>query len=160
MPFLTLRHSTETQAASTTPEQGYDPWPEVATLDVDCDQHTGFCRCVVRKANVSVVVCGWDQHKWVCWAISNTHSDPTTRDEEDPDEDDMQEDYIATDGNGPEDGIVIDSADPIWDARKYWLQVVDIRMRIIHKEWKWLVMSTEARVTAWVSIRTACIDVH
>lgn len=155
MPFLTLRHSKDTAAAAASNPDGAEknPWPEVATLEIDCDDHQRFCKCMVREANVSVVVCGWDQQKWVCWAFSNTHSDPTTRDEEEPDEDDMQEDFIATDGNGPDDGIVIDATNPLWDARVYWLRTVDLRMRIIYKEWKWLVMNTEAAVKVWVSTR-------
>ncbi|KAF3034718.1 hypothetical protein E8E12_007033 [Didymella heteroderae] len=67
-----------------------------------------------------------------------------------PDDDDVQEDYNGTDGNGPEEGIVINASEPIWDARAYWLRVVDLRMRIIHKEWKYLVMNMELQVKAWM----------
>lgn len=151
MPFLTLRHFQEPNATSSAKADGPDDWPPVATVVLKCDEHEGLCKYVIREANVSVAVCGWDRHKWTCWAFSNTHSDPTTREEEEPEEDDMQEDFIATDGNGPEDGTVIDAAQPLWDSRDYWLRVVDLRMRIIHEEWKWLVMNTEAKVKSWVS---------
>ncbi|KAJ4343974.1 hypothetical protein N0V95_006490 [Ascochyta clinopodiicola] len=62
-----------------------------------------------------------------------------------------QEDYVATDGEGPADGRTISLDRPIWCARQYWLQTVDIRMRIVHKEWTWLVRSTEADIKAWAS---------
>ena len=160
MPFLTLRHSKDTNTCSTSDEAGDNPWPEVTTLDIECVLHKTLCKCMVREANVSVVVCGWDERKWVCWAFSNTHSNPTSRNEEEPDDDDMHEDHIATDGNGPENGITVDVNNPIWDARAYWLRIVDLRMRIIHKEWKWLVMNTEARVEAWVSTHNLRTNGH
>ena len=146
MPFLTLRECSDV-------EEGLnDAWPEIASLKLDCDKHAKTCRYVIREANVSVVVCGWSHSKWVCWAFSNTHSDPTARNEEPAEESDIfQEDHVATDGNGPEDGRVINLEDPAWCARQYWLTAVDIRMRIVHRECTWLVRSIEADVNAWVS---------
>ncbi|KAF1929712.1 uncharacterized protein M421DRAFT_91531 [Didymella exigua CBS 183.55] len=149
MPFLTLRCSAEAATDTHSPEGEPEPWSEIGSLVINCEQHKGLCKCMVREANVSVAVCGWDSNKWVCWAFSNTHSDPASCNEEEPDEEDMQEDYVGTDGNGPEDGLVIDTSQPIWGARQYWLRVVDLRMRIIHKEWKWLVMNMEQKVKAW-----------
>lgn len=153
MQFLTLRHATDPAAAPSPDENRSNQWSQSTIILLDCEQHERPCRFVVQEANVSVAVCGWDRGKWTCWAFSNTQSDPIARDEEEPNETDMQEDYIATDGNGPEDGIVMDADKPIWNARIYWLRVVDVRMRIIYKEWKCLVMNTEARIKAWVRLR-------
>jgi hypothetical protein len=115
-----------------------------------CNKHGKICRYVVRRSHISIVICGWSHSKWVCWAFSNTDKDPTAPDEDPAEEFDLQEDHVATDGNGPEDGRVIDLNLPIWCARSYWLRVVDIRMRIVHREWTWLVKCTEADVNACV----------
>lgn len=149
MPFLTLR---ECKSLGEDVHASLDEtWPEVATFHTYCDAHAKVCKYVIREANVSVVICGWSHSKWVCWALSNTHSDPTTRNEDPADEDDFfKEDHIATDGNGPADGRAINTEEPIWCARRYWLQTVDVRMRIVHREWMWLVRSIEEDVKAWV----------
>jgi hypothetical protein len=165
MPFLSLRCAAEVAADAASHARGNDPWPAVAHLQIKCSKHKTVCRCFVREANVSVVICGWDRSKWTCWTLSNTHSDPTIRDEEEPDDGDPQEDFNGTDGNGPEEGIFINASEPVWDARAYWLRVVDLRMRIIYKEWKGLVMNTEVQVKAWMRawvrmVSNACDYAH
>lgn len=150
MPFLTLRESVKPGRDQA--DAAGNIWPELGSLHIDCHDHAKICKHVIREANISVVVCGWGPSRWVCWAFSNTHDDPTMRDEDGPEEYDiLQEDHIATDGNGPADGKVIDMEKPIWCARTYWLKVVAIRMQVIQKEWTWLVRSTDADVNTWVS---------
>lgn len=145
MPFLTLRD------ASDSPEGSRDASLEIASLSMECEEHDRDCRYAVRESHISIVICGWSHSKWVCWAFSNVDEDPTARNEDPTEEpDDCQEDHVATDGNGPEDGRVIDLDDPIWCARSYWLSAVDARMRIIRREWTWLVKSTVSDVNAWV----------
>lgn len=96
---------------------------------------------------MSVVICGWDNQNWVGWGLFNTSSDPT--DEYDPeDQRELREDYYAADG---EAGPVTDADDPIWDPRRYWLRIIDIRLQLVLKEWVWLVRNLEAGVAAWVS---------
>ncbi|KAF3006042.1 hypothetical protein E8E13_010813 [Curvularia kusanoi] len=102
-------------------------------------------RWMLYEANVSVVISGWDHHQWVGWAFSNTLSDPTCEDE-DEEEAEVNEDYFATDGNGPDDGRIVIADSPIWDPREYWLHIVNIRMVIIHKEWSWLIMNVARRI--------------
>ncbi|UPX18040.1 uncharacterized protein EKO05_0008363 [Ascochyta rabiei] len=150
MPFLTLRECIlRGRTSDGSPD---DAWPEMASLNIECHEHMRTCKYVIREAHVSVVICGWSHSKWVCWGFSNTHLDPTTRNEEPSEEFDIyQEDYVSTDGEGPADGRTINLEQPIWCARRYWLQTVDIRMQIVHKEWTWLVRSTEADIKAWVS---------
>lgn len=145
MPFLTLRDASDPQEGCT------DASLEIASLSMYCEKHNRTCRYIIRKSHISIVICGWSHSKWVCWAFSNTDEDPTTRNEDPAEEFDLQEDHVATDGNGPEDGRVTDLNQPIWCARSYWLSVVDTRMRIIHTEWTCLVRSTKADVDAWLS---------
>ncbi|KAJ8113691.1 hypothetical protein OPT61_g4239 [Boeremia exigua] len=149
MPFLTFRCATNSAAAPTRDAVGSDDETESIAIVLHCEEHERPCKFVVRESNVSIALCGWDRQKWTCWTFSNTLSDPTARNEEEPEEIDMQEDYIATDGNGLTDGIVVDAAKPILDAREYWLCVVDIRMRIIYSEWEWVIKNADARVKDW-----------
>lgn len=151
MPFLTLRECGDSECGTA---EGMDAtWSKIGSMMIDCDEHKKPCKHTIREANVSIVVCGWSPTKWVCWAFSNTHSDPTSRDEDIGDAADfIQEDYVATDGNGPADGRVMDLNEPLWCARQYWLRAIDIRMRIVHKEWLWLVQSTEDDINTWVSL--------
>jgi hypothetical protein len=124
---------------------------DASFLNLHCTQHQNrvcSCRHIIRESQISVVICGWDNQNWVGWGLFNTFSDPT--DEFDPeDERIVSEDYYATDG---EHGPVIDANDPIWDPRRYWLRIVDIRVQLVLKEWSWLVRNIEAGVNAWVSV--------
>lgn len=145
MPFLTLRDTSDLHECCN------DTSFEIASLSMYCEEHKKTCRYVIRESHISIAVCGWSPSKWVCWAFSNTDEDPTTRNEDPAEEFDLQEDHVATDGNGPENGRVTDLDQPIWCARSYWLSVVDTRMRIIHTEWICLVKSTKANIDAWIS---------
>lgn len=146
MPFLTLRHASDATGC-----RDGNPSLEIASLHMDCEKHGQSCKNVVCESHISIVVCGWSHSKWVCWAFSKTEEDPTKLNEDlTEDWDIFQEDHVATDGNGPEDGRTINLEHPIWCARSYWLTAVDTRMRMVHREWKRLVKSTEADVDAWV----------
>ena len=150
VPFPTLR-CTHGATSLDGISNGGKAWLDVGFLGVKCDedQPNEPCSWTLHEANVSVVVCGWDHWRWVGWAFSNIVSDPTSRDEEAPE---VAEDHFATDGSGPEDVRFVDSNDPIWEPREYWLRIVNIRMSMIHKEWKWLVCNVEQCIEAWVSL--------
>ncbi|UPX18038.1 uncharacterized protein EKO05_0008361 [Ascochyta rabiei] len=61
----------------------------------------------------------------------------------------LEEDFFAADGNGPEEGLVVDSNTPEWDPRKYWLRNVEIRVRMALQQWRFLVFSIEESVQDW-----------
>jgi hypothetical protein len=126
---------------------------DASFLDLQCTQHQDhgcLCRHKIQESQISVVICGWDNQNWVGWGMFNTLSDPTD-DFALEDERIVNEDYYATDG---EDGPVIDANDPIWDPRRYWLRIIDIRVQLVLKEWIWLVRNIEAGVITWVSAQT------
>jgi hypothetical protein len=156
LPFLALRStalsSTKPAVIGSRPTTGTHI--DASFLDLNCTQHRSRgcpCRHTIQESQISVVICGWDNHNWVGWGLFDTYSDPT--DEFAPeDERVVEEDYFTTDG---EDGPVIDANDPIWDPRKYWLRIIDIRVRSVLKEWLWLVRNIEAGVVAWVSATVA-----
>lgn len=125
-----------------------EEWPALDFLEIACSgDHDGPCRFSIRNATVSVVVCGHDHTRWVAWGLSNTPCDPPTYEEEC----ELREDFFATDGNGPEAGLVVDSDSPQWDPRRYWLRIIEIRVQIALKEWSNLVYGIEDSVRAWVS---------
>jgi hypothetical protein len=113
-------------------------------------------KCIIREAHTSIVICGWDNSKWVGWAFINTPSGSTIHDDEEDGEEDqedepleMEEDYFAADGDG---GRVQDANMPIWDPRRYWLVIIEIRILRIMQEWDLLVRFVEKGVEALVRI--------
>jgi hypothetical protein len=149
LPFLALR---STAISPTNPaEVGNSPTTathmDASFLNLNCTQHQDrgcLCRHIIQESQISVVICGWDNQNWVGWGLFNTFSDPTD-DFAAEDERVVSEDYYATDG---EHGPVINA---IWDPRRYWLRIVDIRVQLVLKEWIWLVRNIEEGVIAWVS---------
>jgi len=114
---------------------------------------------VIRKAHTSIAICGWDNFKWVGWAFINAPLDPKLRkdgDEDDEDDDgqedepeEIEEDYFAVDGNGRR-CLVQDANAPIWDPRRYWLRIVELRVLRILEEWVEVVQFVDKGVQAWV----------
>lgn len=148
-PFLTLRDygGTSMSPMACKDSSTVEEWPDLEFLDMKCSKrHDGPCRFAIEDATVSIVVCGHDHTKWVAWGFSNTPCDPTTFEEQCG----LEEDFLAADGNGPEEGLVVDSNYPEWDPRKYWLRSVDIRVRVALKEWRFMVYSIEHGVQVWV----------
>lgn len=152
LPFLALRN-TETSSVEPATEDGglaSENEIDVSFLGLQCMQHrkrSCLCKHVVHESQISVVISGWDNRNWAAWGFFNTSSDPTN-DFDDDDEQLLNEDYFAADG---EDGPVIEADSPIWDPRYYWLRIIDIRVRLVLKEWVWLVKKIKAGVVARVS---------
>jgi hypothetical protein len=153
LPFLTLRRSTLSSAdfAADCNHHVIETKIDVSFLKLLCTQHQNrkcLCKHIIEESQISVVISGWDDQNWVGWGLFNTTSDPTD-DFAPEDERELNEDYYAADG---EDGPVINADDPIWDPRHYWLRIIDIRVRLVLKEWIWLVRNIEAGVITWVSM--------
>jgi len=157
LPFLTLRETLATPTAT-------DPLHNTDMLDVSYLQHQrpqdhhqqNPRRFVIHKAHTSIAICGWDDFKWVGWAFINAPLDLKTKKDEDYDEDgqedepeDVEEDYFAVDGDGR--GCSVQDANaPIWDPRRYWLRIVELRVLRILEEWVEIVQFVEKGVQAWV----------
>jgi len=117
---------------------------------------------VIREAHTSIVICGWDNFKWVGWAFVNAPLGPRMEEneeeeEEDCDDDegqedepeDVEEDYFAVDGDGGTYSVQ-DANSPIWDPRCYWLRIIELRVLRILEEWASLVRFFEKGVEACV----------
>ncbi|KAI4951346.1 hypothetical protein J4E91_004056 [Alternaria rosae] len=61
---------------------------------------------------------------------------------------DVEEDYFAVDGNG-RGCLVQDANEPIWDPRRYWLRIVELRVLRILEEWVEIIQFVEKGVEAW-----------
>ncbi|KAF2825940.1 hypothetical protein CC86DRAFT_467526 [Ophiobolus disseminans] len=134
IPYLILRQQAPNHEfhAPSNPEQrsGQD---SLFSIPSDTNPNQRFN---LYETQVTIVVSGWDNTRWVAYAFSNAKQE-LTGDKQDPDER-LYEDYLATDGmNGP----FIDANSPIWDPRKYWLWIVALRSDIILQEWEYLVQT-------------------
>jgi hypothetical protein len=111
---------------------------------------------VICELHSSLVVSGWDESKWAAYGFTNT--DPESDDETDTlddathDEIDEEYDVCPTDW-GLEDRLasggrcdVVPQEHPIWDPRLYFLQLTDLRLRAVRKEWSYLVHKIVASV--------------
>lgn len=117
-------------------------------------------RLVIREAHTSIVICGWDNYKWVGWAFVNAPLEPRMKEDEDDEEEDeeqedepeeMEEDYFAVDGETRKYSVQ-DANAPIWDPRCYWLRITELRVLRILEEWEVLVQFFEKGVEAWVGV--------
>lgn len=157
LPFLMLRESRHSEASIKPGHhagQHYSSRPGYSLRVGDTMYH-------VSEAHVSVVVCGWSRTKWCAWVFSQTtpeeqqDSEWDNEPEEPPLYEDDEclefEDFITADGNGTRQDSS-ESKSMVWDARTYWLRVVQIRMSVINKEWKCLVYSTQEDVKSFVSV--------
>jgi hypothetical protein len=100
----------------------------------------------MHQAHISIVVCGWSNKQWTGYAFANTGLDADST--LDYDEDGPRLDFFAADRD---DDHIKDADMPTWDARKYWLQVVAVRCRLVLKEWVYLVRNIEDCVRVLVT---------
>jgi hypothetical protein len=103
----------------------------------------------IHEAMTSIVICGWDESRWTCYAFVDTEfSGEPVSDDEYEGSDELNEDPIASDRRSPE----IDADSPIWDPRKYFLRIVNLRMKKqILEEWRYIVGVVERSVNERVS---------
>jgi hypothetical protein len=121
----------------------------------------------VQKSHVSVVICGQDNLQWVGYAFKNGADDEEDQsDASETDRDEYRDQESDEDGNEDgggredEDGggfqadlfasedsyRVLDANIPIYDAREYWLCVVDLRLSSIVAKWEYVVYKVEQGV--------------
>jgi len=160
LPYSALREVTTTPGnleGTGTSGRPQRDWIDLSFLDDTST--TKLTTSVVHDAHVSLVICGSDHSRWVCYAFVNTEihhvfpmnangndaSEEDDQDEED-EEDEFVEDPIASDCESDE--AIADAL--IWDPRLYFLRNVDFRMRQIHREWTCLVRKVEISINKYV----------
>ncbi|KAF2740545.1 hypothetical protein EJ04DRAFT_213307 [Polyplosphaeria fusca] len=110
----------------------------------------------IHHARFSLVVAGPNCFKWNAYAFVDTRFNETSRDDEDGDqpqtgqEEDsrdsygMQEDPIASDGEG--EGATVDAGMPIWDPRAYFLRNIGYRSQQAYEEWDHIFRHLDERI--------------
>jgi hypothetical protein len=96
----------------------------------------------IHEAQISFVICGADNTRWVVYAFVDTDSD----DEELEDEILSYREFHAD----PLSDGELDANCPIWDPREYFLRIVEIRMVQVLKEWKYLARTVERSIRKYV----------
>lgn len=121
-------------------------WRDVSFLEFPAPKKPSQTIPIIHDAHISLVVCGSDHTRWVCYAFLDTRFKNIDDNEDEQDINETNEDPIASDS----DGDPINADTPIWDPREYFLRNVDFRMRQVHREWNYLVRQFERRVEHYV----------
>lgn len=100
----------------------------------------------MHEAQISFVVCGSDNRRWVGYAFVDTDSDGDDLADHNFPHEGFHADPIASDGK-------LDANLPIWDPREYFLMIFEIRMAQVLKEWEYLVLTVERSIKRYVCCR-------
>lgn len=96
------------------------------------------------EAQISLVICGPDEKHWDAYAFVDRYFDgDDLLGEDDFSYDGVQEDPIASDTENNTNLPIVDANLPKWDAREYFLDIVEFRMAQVAKEWEYLVRQVE-----------------
>jgi hypothetical protein len=93
----------------------------------------------IHEAQISCVVAGSDDWRWVGYGFVDTEIDGFLTDLS---KDDLGLDQIAA-GN-------LEANIPIFKPRDYWLKVFEIRIEQVRKEWEYLIYKVERSVNQYV----------
>jgi hypothetical protein len=139
----------------------------------------GTSHYCLQKSHVSIVICGSDNLQWVGYAFTNNlddeDEDGINSDETDEVEGGQEDAYEREDDDEDDDGDeggdegqkkyktdmfasddsyrVLNAEVPKYDAREYWLIVVDLRLRLIVSKWEYVVHKVERSVKSQVGCR-------
>lgn len=123
----------------------------------------------VFDAQITLVICGSDNFRWVAYAFDDTYFGNDAEDMENGEDDDdtssetegdnyleaeldpyktFQGDPIASPSN---DGL--DANKPLWDPREYFLTICNFRMAVIRNEWQNIVRALERSIKGGVCWR-------
>lgn len=100
----------------------------------------------IYRAQISLVISGYNDRRWVAYAFQNN-----TFDEEDLDDeiyrcyDGFQEDPIASNGQ-------VDANSPIWSPREYFALMFEYRLDGVLTQWENLVRWIERSIEAYVRL--------
>jgi hypothetical protein len=147
LPFFQLRESTPPKQsvgkANTKPRR---QWTDVSFLKVNTSNSQDQEQKVVwgiREAQISCVVAGSDDWRWVGYGFVDTEIDGLLTD--------LSEDGLSFDRIAAGE---LEANIPIWRPRDYWLKVFEIRIEQVRKEWKYLIHKVELSVNQYVRGQT------
>jgi hypothetical protein len=128
------------------PRNGNPPrtWTDLSFLKVPSPKSHNERKYGIYKAQISLVISGSDDRRWVAYAFVDTDFDSKELgNNEDFSYEGVQEDPIASDDK-------IDANRPIWSPREYFLMIVETRMDQVRTEWESLVRTVERSINGYV----------
>jgi hypothetical protein len=147
LPFFLLRKSMQPEEfvgkVNTKPQRG---WTDLSFLKIDtsdCQDQEPKEAWGIHEAQISCVVTGSDDRRWVGYSFVDTEIDGFLTDLS---KDDLSFDPIAA--------LELEASIPIWRPRDYWLKVFEIRIEQVRKEWEYLIHKVEFSVKQYVCDQT------
>jgi hypothetical protein len=148
------QQSQKGQFQSSTHKNQPRKWIDLAFLQKISPSDSDDEKYGIYDAQMTLVICGSQNSKWVAWAFADACADD--EEDEDEDEDDDGEEEEDEDENDRYAGFHSDpiaSAEsrdsnlPFWDPREYFLTVFNLRIARIQNEWLNIVRELHRRVT-------------
>ncbi|KAF2181077.1 hypothetical protein K469DRAFT_590492 [Zopfia rhizophila CBS 207.26] len=153
IPYFALRilpfpagHPQRTVPNKTPPRQ----WTDLSFLNRQILNSQGKKQYGMYEAQISLVICGPDEKRWVGYAFVDRYFNGEDLEEDDFSYDGVQEDPIATDFEVDTNLPIIDANLPKWNPREYFLNIVEFRMAQVLKEWEGLVRKVQRSVRDYV----------
>lgn len=126
-------------------------WTDLSFLNIQTPKSLGQRPYSMYEAQISLVICGPDEMHWDAYAFVDRYFDgEDLLEEEDFSYDGYQEDPIASDLENDPNLPMIDANFPKWNAREYFLDIVEFRMAQVAKEWESLVRKVELGIKDYV----------
>lgn len=178
LPYLALREMT--QHAEQYPANVWNRKPPRKLIDIsflNIPKRQVDAKFIVHEAQISLVICGSDETRWVGYAFVDTdfnahdcscgYYEQSNRDQQEEESGDRNgREHEEEEDVGDEDtdelqfnedpiasdrrGNDVGTDHPIWNPREYFLRNVDFRMSQVLKEWIHLIRTVEASVEEWV----------
>ncbi|KAF1971522.1 hypothetical protein BU23DRAFT_184433 [Bimuria novae-zelandiae CBS 107.79] len=159
LPYPALRKRGSSTARNALPDiRSRKSWSDLSFLHLSTDSPDEDGDYIICELHSSFFLSGWDESKWAAYGFTNAdlddeedgEEDEATLDDEEGKEGDYDvyetdgtlEDHLASDGK---EGVV-PQEHPVWDPRLYFLQVTDLRLRTVRKEWTYLVLKVSKSV--------------
>jgi hypothetical protein len=144
LPFFLLRMSKPPESCIKVNSKPPRQYTDLSFLKLDTpksqQQGTGEI-WGLHEAQISYVVTGSDDWRWIGYAFVDTELDGLLTDLS---EDDLSFDRVAA-GE-------IHAKSPLWRPRDHWVKVLDIRIEQVRKEWEYLVFKLEFAVNHYVRV--------
>lgn len=109
------------------------------------------------EAQISFVLAGTDNTRWVAYCFTKNLIDETSDDEtsDDEDSDDGDSDDDVPDGEC-EKREFESMTQGIWDPRSYFLKILRLRMNLVLREWTFLIRKVDIDFAEYVRQQSLC----
>jgi hypothetical protein len=138
IPYFAMRRFRPSQESTGRKTRTHRGWMNISFLETKrVDSGLGLI-CGIHQAQISVTICGTDNSRWTAFCFEDRHFDEDGELGDDEHTEIHQSDQVARGAFGAENTI--------WDPREYFIRVLLIRMRQVHREWLNLVRFVESGI--------------